>query len=397
MFPYTTFNYNSYLKNCIKFIGLIGFILSPFVIYIYSSGEYLSPKEVANKQLAADKALIYGTALHDITFNYKNHMLSRVRPKIVALGSSRIMQFRDNMFAKKFYNLGGVMNNISEGLFFSSRIIEEAPEVVILNADIWWFIGKFSDKNLTHLAESDFSLSPKFSPADLIKTLKWIYEGSILWGEMYNQLNEESNHIGISGNKGDGFGPDGSRYYTRVATGKKASGDTKFSTTTGRINKGINRFEHSASANKQSIKGFMDLVKRLTDNNIHVIVFFPPFAPIVNGLMSDLAENYFYIEDIKQKLKNKGLSFYDYTDPLSIGSNSCEFIDGFHGGDILYMRILVELALKDSILEKYIDRNYLLELIKQYEGFAFLPDSSITRDKEIDFLQIGCEKSINRM
>jgi hypothetical protein len=391
----------SYLNYCTKYFMLIGFVLFPFVMYSYSMGEYSSAREAADKQLMSTEKIIYGTALHDITHSYKKYMLSKVHPKIVALGSSRIMQLRDYMFSDSFYNLGGVMHSVKDGLDFSSAIINEAPEVVIINVDVWWFNDKVElpSNSKNSLTEDDFDVSPEITPADLVKVIKWVFAGDISIREIYSSLIFGRNligtrGIGIGGNRGSGFGPDGSHYYTRLITGKKASKDINFANTLERIHRGDQWFKYSISANNQHIDNFMNLVEKLTRNNIHVVAFFPPFAPKVNTLISELGEKYNYIRDLKQKLKNSGLKIFDFTDPSSIDSNSCEFVDGFHGGDIISMRILVEIVLNDSFFDKYVEKSYLTKLIKQYRGLAFRPDKTITKDEEVDFLNLGCDKQL---
>ena len=385
----------SYINHCIIYFAVIGFFALPFVLYIHSTGEYSSTKEVVEEQLNSDDLIIYGTALHDITSSYKNYMFSKAKAKVVALGSSRITQFREYMFSQKFYNLGTVMSSVNEGYNFLQRIIDERPDVILINVDIWWFhtknLSPNPDRKMESLEESK-TISPKVSSNDILKLGQWILRGDLSLKDIYTQLISGRKHIGIGGSKGDGFGPDGSNYYTRLVTGKKLSIDKKFKKSLRRASKGINRLEHSSTADIKNINRFVELVNKFEKHGIQVIVFFPPFAPEVNARMDKLKGKYGYIEDIKKKFMDKGLSFQDFSDPLKYGSNSCEFIDGLHGGEIIYMRIVAELAKNIPYMNDYINLDKLKKLIAQNEGLASRRDPRISNDLEIDFLDIGCKK-----
>lgn len=385
----------SYLNYCLTLFITAGLLLSPFALYSHSAGEYLPAKKVAEKQLTSNEKVVYGTALHDIKIDYKNYMLGKIHPKIVSLGSSRVMQFRDYMFSKQFYNLGGVMTSVHRGVNFAPRIIKEAPDLVIIGADIWWFNEKFHSLNY-HRWEKPIKnsgdVSPKFKFNDILSIAKWYLKGRISTKEISNQIFIGGRHIGIAGLRGDGFGPDGTQYYTRTMIGEKVSQDIKFSDTLRMVNSGVDKFLYSSVANNQHVDRFTRLVKTMENNKIHVIIFLPPFAPEVYARMNELEDKYSYINELRGKLKARGIIFHDFTNPSTLGSNSCEFIDGFHGGEVTYLRILDAIGKTDPHLKRYIDQDYLTYLIEQNKGLAFRPDEGITESLEIDFLDIGCNK-----
>jgi hypothetical protein len=91
-------------------------------------------------------------------------------------------------------------------------------------------------------------------------------------------------------------------------------------------------------------------------------------------------------------LKGRGVTFYDYTDATIVGSGDCEFIDGFHGGEVTTARMLKDISLHDSVLAAHVRQDYLEAVIGKYEGMAFVPDPEIADITEIDFLNLGCRK-----
>ena len=84
--------------------------------------------------------------------------------------------------------------------------------------------------------------------------------------------------------------------------------------------------------------------------------------------------------------------FLTLSTPKNIGSFNCEFIDGFHGGDVTYAKILLALATQNKKLTVLLNLNYLSRIISLYHGLAFIPDKQVTLKKEIDFTQLGCKK-----
>ena len=136
----------------------------------------------------------------------------------------------------------------------------------------------------------------------------------------------------------------------------------------------------------------MRIVEILEKTGAKLIIFFPPFSNAVNVRLNEMKEKYGYIEDIKSKLRNRGVNYYDYTNALSLGSSDCEFIDGFHGGEVTYMRILADLSQKESSLKGFVDFEYIMSSIGKFKGRAFVPDMNVTNVKEVDFLGIGCDK-----
>lgn len=379
---------SNYLKKYFIFLCLGISISGIPIIYLYSAGEYVSLKKIVEQQ--SSTKIIYGTALHHNVHPYKKLLLKQVQPRIISLGSSRVMQFRQKMFVKKFINLGGAMNSINEGTNLVQEIIDNKPDMVIIGMDVWWFNDKYHDprKKCINCSYSDMNINIR----NVATVFNWLYEGKITLRKIFHTINSSVSDIGVSGQEKDGFYSDGSYYYTRLITGRKKHHDEEFKGTLRRIKNGNKRFEYSSLASNLHINNFIKLVKKLEDNDIQVVVFFPPFAKLINKRLNSMGNNYQYISDIKVKLHKNNLSFYDYTDVSTIDSSDCEFIDGFHGGDVTYARILESLSQEVPSLNNFVDQAQLIKYIKKYKGKAFIPDKGITSDIEVDFLGLGCEK-----
>jgi hypothetical protein len=171
-------------------LTLILLLTLPIAVFVKSTGENMSIMDIVAKQNSPSSVSIYGTALRDNTSKYKLHMLKQRDSKIVALGSSRVLQFQEYMFNDSFYNLGGVMNSISDGNMIADYIIKLKPEIILLGIDIWWFNENYLKPNqqvlqLAYnskieniLSNQEYnSIAAKIS--DVRQVYKYIYSGKL--------------------------------------------------------------------------------------------------------------------------------------------------------------------------------------------------------------------------
>jgi hypothetical protein len=129
-------------------------------------------------------------------------------------------------------------------------------------------------------------------------------------------------------------------------------------------------------------------------NDIKLIIFIPPLPNEVLKQMESLGDKYHFIKEFRELVKSNDIENYDYHDMRNFVNNSCEFIDGFHGGDIIYQRILKDIYNKNSILKKYINIDLINLSIKKNEGkvLSSFDELKYKLTKEVDFLEIGCKK-----
>lgn len=236
--------------------------------------------------------------------------------------------------------------------------------------------------------------SHKFSVTHIFEPFIWLYNNNISYKDYFNSLKfSDTRHIGVMARyKESGYASDGSYYYTHLVTSPDAQVyDCKFSGTLGYIKEGANRFSYATKAGFAYFANFIEVLKIFKAHDIKVILFFPPMALTVIQEMKKY--NYQYIDDLKNKFREVGLYVYDFTDPIELVETAdCEFIDGFHGGDVLYAKILRFLSEQEPLLSNYVDKDYLDGVIHNFSGLAMIPDSTITTRLERDFLCLGCTK-----
>lgn len=57
--------------------------------------------------------------------------------------------------------------------------------------------------------------------------------------------------------------------------------------------------------------------------------------------------------------------FFDFLDGEILGLGDEDYVDGFHGGDVVYAEIVRRLAMNSDLLSTYIDLRKIEDLLKQ--------------------------------
>jgi hypothetical protein len=347
-----------FLQKLIIFFSLPCIILLiifsfPFVL-AYNSQELMHINTIIKIQQSNDDILV-GTAIQNIDAQLKFETVKILNPDILALGTSRVMQFRREYFSDDilFYNAGGVVANLVQYIDFIDAL-EQNPEYIIIGLDQYFFNENYAKQDQSHAV-----YTYNYNPINIVinsfrKILK--KEISLYPTYIYN------NNIGLTARVyGDGFRKDGSYFYNRIMNDPNSEYSSKFifpfQDTVKRIDAGNARFEYGEDIYMESVRQIILLLNECQKRNINVIGFIPPFAPYINFKMEE-SGNYNYIKKIYTKLspifEQFHYEFYDFTDFSYITDDSM-YIDGFHGNDDVYYNILLDIKHNDSILGKYIN------------------------------------------
>jgi hypothetical protein len=391
-------NNKKWLK--VYFIVLLLFGLLPFLLsslWLSSIYEHNTFSTIVKRQIQNNS--IYGTALNQNTFKYKLELLKQTKPVVVAIGSSRVMQFRKESFSVPFVNAGGAMNHLNEGLLFIEEMLTiYKPKYILIGLDFWWFNDNYVQPSIFsyHNNSGDimdfkkiikpyyFILKEKTS----FNNLKYIYNNNFI----ENPLTAYDSLGFMAIKTSDGFRSDGSKLYAKTIFGIKESDDENFRDTLSRISKGNRRFQFNSDISRERVILFEKILKTILENNIKPIIIVPPVSNIVYQHMNN--EKYEFINKLNQYLNKLKVVSYNYHNPELISINDCEFIDGFHGGDIFYQRILKDIykSKKNVSFNKLININSIDENIKKYKGKVLTLNHQESLLKEVDFLKIGCIK-----
>ena len=122
-----------------------------------------------------------------------------------------------------------------------------------------------------------------------------------------------------------------------------------------RLQRGKHRCEWGSEVNETAIKVLKSFVDYCTSKNIELIIFIPPYpTSIYKGMVN--SGKYGYILKLDSSLRANNLRVHNFSSLDDIGSKDEEAIDGLHGSEVAYLRLIQELCKREPWLGKYIDQ-----------------------------------------
>ena len=394
------------------FALLLGLVLAACLLvvpytcwWLHSSGDLAVERAVKNQ--AAGRFALFGSGVSQDFVDYKLQLYAAVKPQVVALGSSRVMQFRGAYFRRPFLNVGGTAGNLPVLRSTLDAMLRlHRPEAVILGLDVWWFMPRWNPDPFKE--EPPTSGSYGYNLDSLKKPWTWLLEGKISWRDLLGPVLPRSlggfrdDRYGIMAQQtDDGFGSDGSWYYTGEITGQKRPFDYRFEDTLKQVRYGIKAFAPSpplkdsrdvGGISTAHLDAFAEIYCRLKARGIATYVFIAPLSITALDALRAREEDYPHLFRLRDALLARGIEVMDFTDPRTFAATDCEFVDGFHGGEVVYARILRDMADRWSSLLAYVDMDKLNAVIRDWRGHALVPDPRLTDRPEVDFMRSDCPK-----
>ena len=287
-------------------------------------------------------------------------MKNRKPPTIVTLGSSRVLQFRSNMFDVPFYNAGLAAMTLSDFKPFMQSIPKnQYPKYLIINLDAWMFNAQWDDLKIIP-NENKWSKSETTTPRP--KIFKEV------WNDLINKKytfylsthQDSIQRIGLNANLYNmGLRVDGSMCYgkqiDKLISGDSTAEDYNYKKTFRKIAQGNKRFEYGDTLNPKALIILDDFLSFCKQHSIQVTAFLPPYAEKVYAKMEE-THQYSYLDKVYPAvapiLKKYDYEFYDYTHIEQFHSSDGETLDGFHGGEVTYLRLLIHMLESGSQLNE---------------------------------------------
>ncbi|CAN7273330.1 hypothetical protein [Brevundimonas sp. LjRoot202] len=375
-----------FLQGFLAALLSLGLIVLGLQILMTRVGE-IDFKGVVDRQLAAPNGeILFLSGLNQNAYHYKIMLFDRVSPEAVAIGSSRAMEVRGEFFNTRFVTMGGAINNLQNLETIAEHVARTPtpPQLALVYVDPWLFNARYTDN------QAPVPDVPKLVSADMLfGGLKALRHGNWLGNSL------RSRNLGIYALINDeGYARDGSQYYLGTQNGSVASSDVRFVRTFGRIEGDKQNFQRNTRADPALVARICAAVKKIRRRTRHVVVVAPPFATPIWARLSQ--PDYAYIQDGYEQLSAcvGDASFFSFVDPASIrGGTDCEFVDGLHGGDVTYARMLNQIGEADPETRRYLRADFLTAFIERYKGHAGGSGLALRPGmKEVDFLGLGCRK-----
>ena len=375
-------------------LGLLGALaLLPYARWWVGASGDMDVDGAVHKQ-AQGQFVIFGSGMSQDFVDYKLRLYSAKKPVVLTLGSSRVMQFRGKYFSRPFVNVGGTAGNLAVlRSTIDAMLAVHKPEAIVLGLDFWWFTRKWEPNPYQSTPPTSGSYNYGF---DTLKTpWEWLLTGRVSPAEFLAPVTGtfRANRYGIMAQRfGDGFASDGSWYYTADVTGQQKPFDYQFRDTLKQVEYGIKAFSYAPEISQEHLDAFAEIYCKLQARGIKTFVFISPLSVRVLEAMKAREGQYPQLFSLYESLRQRGIDVMDFTDPRRFGSGDCEFVDGFHGGDVTYARVLRDMADHYPALRPYVDIQALDSDILHWKGYAMVPDQRVTGLPEVDFMNFQCPK-----
>jgi hypothetical protein len=342
------------IKGALLFIPII--VIMGFSYFVISySGEFTTVNEVIDKQKNSE-IILYGLAYSDPTPYYKLKSVIDRNPRIIALGTSRVMQFRSEFFLANtdFYNAGGGVRRVENlNLFLDNIPSGKEPEIIILGLD-----QNFFNPNWKDFLEENNKLYTFSKRIDIFSN-SWrkiyfdYYNGKFSINKI---LEKENGSIGLNAIMNNrGFRNDGSYEYGNLINEFNSDNNSKLKGYFSLIKNEGSRFEYSNKISDNSLYELDRFLRRCKERNIYVIGFLPPYAHEIYLEIERMKIEYEYFFELEPTLnpifKKYGYNIYNFSDLNSTGADACEVIDGTHASDKAYLRLFILLAENEEALK----------------------------------------------
>lgn len=358
-------------------IPVLLFFIPPVMILRVTGESYLN----LNSFLGSKVPYLLGYAYNEDNYRYLKwkEINQRERQTMIALGSSRVLQFRQDMFAVPFYNAGYTVSGIADFIPFLSAIpAQKYPDVLLIGLDQWMFNSNW-DKVIPEKRKSTGYWEDSYSYYPSTKTFLRVWK-DLLGGKYGLEVLQSSGRgtsirrVGLNAIvNSKGIRSDGSMQYgdqvTKLLLHDSTANDYGFKDSFRRVSKGNRRFEFGDTVNPSALRELDTLLSFCRSRGIQVIGFIPPFAPAVNEAIG-AGNKHAYLELIVPLtapiFRQYGFELWDLSVPESYQSSNTEMLDGFHGSELTYTRMILFMAGNGSEIVRYTDPGRLgADIIKR--------------------------------
>jgi hypothetical protein len=353
----------------ILFLFPLAVVFGTPALVLWLSGELTNPDTVVHRQLADRRLVLHGPAYTNSSIYVKVRLLTERRPQVLALGNSRVLQFRRGLFRPdvSFYNAGGTVARIRHFRALLEKLPREAlPEVLVIATDTAYFNLSFDkiEKDGLNLAWMEQQLTAHSTPAEVFQT-RWrdvwsdMRAGKIKWGRLLS-FDGLGTRVGLSALCNDaGFRNDGSYHYGGVDLDitNPAHRDYQFANTLKLVAAGRGRFPWGDAPSEPALREMDALLDFCAKNGVHVIGFMPPHAHAVWEAMQALGPKYNYIAKLEPALRTRfearGFELYNFSDFAMLGAPDTDALDGYHGSERTYLQLVIAMLERGSRLNAY--------------------------------------------
>ncbi len=361
-------------------------------LFLTRTGDTIPPSQAAARQQSED--VLFGSALFFRPVPYKLALYRLRKPDVAIVGSSRAIEFVRRSFTTSMVNLSSMRDMAQIRSLLQSMFAVHRPKLVILTIDFWWFNSARTEEVVDLQPDTVGPLSL----VQLAQPFQWIAQGKIGVGDF------------IAGALSPGFKPpgigvaaiydhagydrDGAYDYGGKLRGREPHIDRHFQRTLAHIAETHehNKFNVHTPLDPGQWQELVDIVHMVEAEGSELILIVPPVSKTAAAALAAHGAP-ILLDEMNERLATIGHPVFNYHDPAALDSSECEFLDGFHGGRVTYLRMLQAIVRSGKTnLASYVDTGEIDRLIADNLGHAMLKTDFQPGEPETDFLELGCKK-----
>lgn len=314
------------------------------------------------KAFEDDPQTLYGPRYFAPGMNeIKLALLQKGNVKVLALGSSRVTQFRAPMFVpmqREFLNAGLMTNSTRDLVSMAALFIEgklPAPRVIIVGIDPWWMKQKAQPDTSAGWLHGE-ERGRVTAAAHLEAMRRFLAKAEMPWlvlrpGAARKDAFYGYPAIGLGALSGNCYRTDGSVLNCSdiadyLNTGKYR--DRESPPVIERIRTGGLRFGQTPGMDWKRAGEVIAALTALQAKGIEIYGFLPPFSTECDQALQQADGLSAWYQDYRteflQRMNAAGIVCVDVRSPATYGLTDDYMIDGFHPGDVLMTHIVEELV-----------------------------------------------------
>jgi hypothetical protein len=367
--------------------------LAGYLYLLHQSGECISSRCLAD--MSCGEPMLWSSVYYHCGI-LRPGIAARLHPQVAVFGSSRMLQFRDHMFAKvpehRFY-VAGTSGNFTLPCLVSLKRLSrspEKPELVIWGLDYWWFQSTVPPEQ--HHCSSARALRwlgyhryRQLREARHLVGREWtdfvLDQAQLLqtaWRDprWYAALRQTSDTEPESGRKligvharltGDGYRNDGSyrysRYYQAWSRGASYPDPNN-----------PDWLDLPYQGNyvlPEALEDVREFIEECRQQSIALIVFLPPiYKPALDHIRTDPRTSGFWASfpnAIRKVCVAQNVPYFDFTDVHDLNTRKGTFGDWSHPSEKLNAQLILKMCAdpqtKDLLL-RYVDTRQLEQAVR---------------------------------
>lgn len=280
---------------------------------------------------------------------FKTLSVNARRPQMIAVGSSRVLQMRAQLFTEQrtaFYNAGAPAWQL-EQVDTLIRSLDPLPRVIIIGVDPVWFNADYVPQ-LIDPPISDFSHLFAVNRSLLQDTLTG--RRQIDLAKMLQRREPAAGGLALglrAIGDGHGFRSDGSEQYGDFLVAGYLWQPTERERHLEWMRAGVDMYVYGETLDTAKLEQLDRLLSYLEERGVQVIGFAPPFAPSLYAEMTARG-NHRYMDSLDAFLTDqfarRGFTYLNYADSRALDATDEDFYDGWHGSERVYLRLFIRMV-----------------------------------------------------